>query len=66
MTDLDYLKLSKPQKFVHNLGQFFLNIPKKIGQGFLGIGRWILNLFKGLIGWLFLRAGSWVNNLVKD
>ena len=33
MVDLNYLKMSKPQKFLYNLGQFFKRLPGKIGGG---------------------------------
>ena len=48
MTDLEYLKLSKPQKFIHDLGQFFAGLPSAIGHWFLGIGKWFAGLFTGL------------------
>ena len=48
MTELDYLKLNKGQKMLHGLGQFFVHLPGRIGQGFLGIGKWVLRVCKGL------------------
>ena len=33
MVDLNYLKMSKPQKFLYNLGQFFKRLPGRIGGG---------------------------------
>ena len=39
MTDLEFLRLSGPQKFLYKLRRFLLNIPKAI-----------LNFFKGILG----------------
>ena len=48
MVDLDYLKMSKPQKFAHNCSRFFASLPGRIGGLFKGLGLWIVGLFKGL------------------
>ena len=48
MVDLDYLKMSKPQKFLHNLAGFFKALPGRIGGGFVNLGRRIAGFFKGL------------------
>ena len=34
MTDLEYFKLSKPERWIRGIGKFFVNIPKKIAGGF--------------------------------
>ena len=38
LSDLEFLKLSKGQKFGYKLGRFFTGIPKAIGHFFLKIG----------------------------
>ena len=48
MTDLDYLKLSKPAKMAHDLGQFFASIPRKLLGAVKGIGLFFVRLLKGL------------------
>ncbi|MBR4656863.1 MAG: sugar ABC transporter permease [Oscillospiraceae bacterium] len=45
---MEYLKLSKGKKFLFRLLSFFKAIPKKIGNGFLGIGRFFKNFFLGI------------------
>ncbi len=52
--ELEYLKLSKWQKFVYRLRSFFTSIPKGIGKGFLKIGQF------------FKKIGLSVANEVKD
>ncbi len=54
MNDLDYLRMSKLQKLMHNAAKFFRGIPKML-QGLLN---GILNFFKGI----FLGIG----NVLKD
>ena len=39
LSDLEYLKLSKGQKFGYRLGRFFTGIPKAIGHFFQKIGK---------------------------
>ena len=46
--EMEYLKLSKGKKFLFRLLSFFKAIPKKIGNGFLGIGRFFKNFFLGI------------------
>ena len=48
MTDLDYLKLSKPKKLAHNLGSFFSGIPGRIAGGLKRLGLFAVKLCKGL------------------
>ncbi len=48
MNDLDYLRLSKPQKFVHKLKAFFLSLPGKLLGALKGLLLWIAGLFKGI------------------
>ena len=47
-TDLEYLKLSKGQKFLYSLESFFMAIPGAIGRFFLGIGRFFKKLGLGI------------------
>ena len=48
MTDLEYFKLSKPQKMLRGLGSFFTRLPKGILNGLKKLGGVIVSLFKGL------------------
>ena len=48
MNDLDFLRLSKPQKFLHKLKLFFLSLPGKFLNALKGILMWVVNLFKGI------------------
>ena len=48
MTDLDYLKLSKPAKMAHDLGSGIAAIPGRIVKGFKGLGLWFAKVFRGL------------------
>ena len=48
MVDLNYLKMSKPRKLLHDLGGFFAALPGRIGGGFMKLGLAIIGLFKGL------------------
>jgi len=48
MVDLDYLKLSKPQKLLHDLGQFFVRLPGRIVGGLKGLVMVVANALKGL------------------
>ncbi len=57
MNDLDYLKLSKPQKFLYNLKKFFASLPGRL-----------LGLLKGFLGWfvgLFTGFGRFFADLVR-
>ena len=47
LSDLEFLKLSKGQKFGYKLSRFFTGIPKGIGGFFLKI-------------WGFLKKGFWM------
>ncbi len=46
MNDLDFLKLSKPQKFLYNLKKLIFSIPGGIAGALRGLVMWIVNLFK--------------------
>ncbi len=48
MTDLEFLRLSGPQKFLHKLRQFLVNLPKAILNTFKALLTWCVNLFKGV------------------
>ncbi len=48
MTDLDYLKLSKPQKMLVDLRRFFAALPEKTGNGLKNLVMFIVNFFKGI------------------
>ena len=54
ISDLEYLKLSKGQKFLYKLGSFFAAIPRAI-----------LNFFKK-IGQFFAKIGTGIGREVKD
>ncbi len=63
-TDLEYLKLSKPERFANKFSRFFFGIPrallkalKAIGRFFVKIGKAIANVFLK-IGRTFAR-GDW-------
>ena len=47
-TDLEYLRLSKPRKLLHRIGQTFSNLPGKIGKGFSTLGKKIVFVFQKL------------------
>ena len=68
MNDLDYLKLSKPQKMAYDLGQFFVNLPRKALDGLKGLGGLFIRLFKGIGSGLWdivqtFRNGDWKTRL---
>ncbi len=68
MTDLDYLKLSKPKKLLYRMGAFFKAIPKKTGHFFANLGKKILRFFKGIGAWFAevfstFRDGDWKTRL---
>jgi len=48
MNDLDFLKLSKPQKFLNNLKKFIMSIPGRFVGAIKGLLMWIVNFFKGI------------------
>lgn len=48
MTDLDYLKLSKPQKMLVDLKRSLAALPGKIGRGLKNLVMFIVNFFKGI------------------
>ncbi len=47
-SDLEYLRLSKGQKFLYRFVSFFVSIPRAIGNLFLGIGRFFKKLGIGI------------------
>ncbi len=68
MVDLNYLKMSKPQKFVYNLAGFFKALPKRIGGGLKGLALAVAGFFKGLglsVADLFttFKNGDWKTRL---
>ena len=68
MTDLDYLKLSKPKKLLYRMGAFFKAIPKKTGHFFVNLWKKILRFFKGIGAWFTevfstFRDGDWKTRL---
>ena len=48
MVDLNYLKMSKPQKLVYNLGRFFKALPGSDRRRLEKLGLAIIGIFKGL------------------
>jgi len=48
MNDLDYLRLSKPQKFLHGLKKFFFGLPGKLAGALKGLLLWVAGLFKSI------------------
>ena len=56
MNDLDYLRMSKPQKLLHNAAKFFRGIPGAL----LGLVMGILNFFKGI----FVGIGKVLKDIV--
>ncbi len=68
MVDLNYLKMSKPQKFAYNCGKFFKALPGRIGGGFVKLGRAIAGFFKAFglsVADLFttFKNGDWKTRL---
>ena len=64
MTDLDFLRLSGPQKLLYKLRRFLVNLPKSIMGAFKGLIAWIAGLFKGVGNELYdifdtYRKGDW-------
>ena len=48
MNDLDYLRLSKPQKFLHGLKKFFFGLPGKLAGALKGLLLWAAGLVKSI------------------
>ncbi len=68
MTDLEYFKLSKPQKMLRGVGSFFARIPKGIVNGLKKLGTGIVSLFRAIganVADLFttFRDGDWKTRL---
>ena len=68
MTDLEFLRLKGPQKFLYKLRRFILNIPKAILNFFKGILAWFVGIFKGVGNELYdifdtYRKGDWKTRL---
>ena len=64
MTDLEFLRLNGPQKFLYKLRRFLANIPKAILNFFKGILAWFVGVFKGVGNELYdifdtYRKGDW-------
>ena len=64
MTDLEFLRLSGPQKFLYKLRRFLVNLPKAIVNAFKGLFAWIAGLFTGVGRELYdifdtYRKGDW-------
>ena len=64
MTDLEFLRLNGPQKFLYKLRRFFVNLPKAILNFFKGILAWFVGVFKGIGNELYdifdtYRKGDW-------
>ena len=60
LTDLEYLKLNKFQKFVHNFLSFFANLPKRIVGFFKKVGQLFVKLFNLLVGALIFIGHTFV------
>ena len=68
MTDLEFLRLKGPQKFLYKLRRFFVNLPKAIVNFFKGILAWFVGVFKGIGNELYdifdtYRKGDWKTRL---
>ena len=48
MTDLEYFKLSKPEKMLRSVGGFFARLPKGIWNGIKKLGLFIAAIVKGI------------------
>ena len=48
MNDLDFLKLSKPQKFLYNLKKLIFSLPGRFVGAVKGLLMWIVNLIRGV------------------
>ena len=56
MNDLDYLRLSKPRKLLHNLGKLLCSLPKRLWHMLVGIVMFFWKIIKG--------AGNTVKDVV--
>ena len=68
MTDLEYFKLSKPERILRGLGKGIISIPSRIGGGLKKLGLLIVSFFKGIgtnIADLFttFKNGDWKTRL---
>ena len=68
MTDLEFLKLSGPQKKLYKLGAFFASIPGRLLGALKGLGKGITRLFLGFGNWLktlvlTFKNGDWKTRL---
>ena len=45
MNDLDYLRLSKPQKFVHSMKKMVCSLPGRLLAALKGLLMWFVHLF---------------------
>ena len=68
LTDLEYLQLSKWNKFTYKLGKFFVGIPTwfknlfvAIGRFFVKLGKWIAFQFTDI--WQTFKNGDWKTRL---
>ncbi len=64
MTDLEFLRLKGPQKFLYKLRRFLVNLPKAIVNAFKGLIGWFVGLFTGVGRELYdifdtYRKGDW-------
>ena len=64
MTDLEFLRLNGPQKFLYKLRVFLKNLPKTILNAFKGLFAWFVGIFKGVGTELYdifdtYRKGDW-------
>ncbi len=64
MTDLEFLRLNGPQKFLYKLRRFLVNLPKAIVNAFKGLIGWFVGLFTGVGRELYdifdtYRKGDW-------
>ncbi len=59
-SDLEYLRLSKGQKFGYKIASFFLGIPRAIGRLFVTIFTFFKNLFLGIGGELIDIGSTFV------
>ena len=64
MTDLDFLRLNKPQKMLYKLRRFIVNLPKAILNALKGLVMAVVNVFKGVGNELYdifdtYRKGDW-------
>ena len=48
MNDLDFLKLSKPQKFLFNLKKLLMSLPGRLLGALKGLVMFVVNFFKGI------------------